>query len=318
MVTESKRELVLSNSQINTYLTCPMLYRHQYGRKVYPRKRPIYFVIGSAVHAFLEYWYSTKKMDIALKAAEDVFSEVDTSLLGEKETHNLECDRAMVAGICEAYPRYYSGDFDQFKTFLPEGDTTIPLIADHPIYTINYRAILALLVEDHAGDWWIIETKTAAASAVNATYFERVRIDSQVSGQMWVAYKVLGKWPKGVIYNVIKKPSIRLKKGETTSAYRTRVYKEYSHEANCAAKGYFTREEIIISKRQLEEWKAETRMIANEIANRRHSSREHPGETFWPKNTGACAGKFNNACAYMPACIDGTYNRLLYEKREHR
>ena len=65
----TKPELVLSNSQITTYQTCAMMYRHQYGRKVFPRKTPIYFVIGRAVHKFLEYWYSTKDTDLAMLQA---------------------------------------------------------------------------------------------------------------------------------------------------------------------------------------------------------------------------------------------------------
>lgn len=314
MTKKTRPELVLSNSQIGVYHTCPKMYQHKYGYRVDPIKRPIYFVVGSAVHKFLELWYQTQDVKLAINAAMAIFDEVDMSLYDEKAHNNFLCDREMVAGICEAYPRYYSGDFELYQKFIAEGDTTIDLLPNHTLAKIRYRAILDLLCQDAAGDWWIMETKTAAASTVSPAYFMRVRIDSQVSGQMWVARSILGHFPKGVIYNVIKKPGIRLKKGEAPRAYRQRVFQEYSNVSNCNAKGYFTREEIIIGKRQLKEWRAETEFIASEIAFKRNAAKEDPDGTFWPKNTGACTN-FNSACAYMPACIDGEYNRLLYAQR---
>ena len=310
--TPAKPELLLSHSQIGVFLTCPAMYRHQYIRRISPRKRAFYFTVGSAMHKFIETWYSTRgNEELATRHATQVFEEdFEPELFSAEETHQFECDKAMTLGMCEGYVRYYTQDFDQYQSFLCEGRSKISLVSTHPHYQINYQAVLDALAQDAAGDWWIIETKTAGR--VTSSYLQRVRIDSQVSGQMWVAKQVLGHFPKGVVYNVIKKPSIRLKKGETKQAYQKRVAREYSDVKNCDVKGYFTREDIIISKAQLRDWMDETQYIGRQIATMR--AEHHP---WWPKNTGACE-KFGSACVYMPACIDRTYNRMLYEKRKRQ
>lgn len=293
-----------NNSRLQQFLSCPMSYKHRYINGAVLRKRPTYFVLGEAIHKFIEMWYRTQDKTMALKSVENVFAKVNTSLLNAEESHDFQVDLQIALGIACAYPEYYKQDFDTYKKFLTEQKFELKL-ENGEIY---YGTLDALMM-DHAGDWWILETKTAAPSTVSADYFERVRIDSQVSGYMHGAKQITGSFPRGIVYNVIKKPAIRLKSGESYQAFQQRVYHEYTKLAK--EKQYFTREELIVGTTRLEEWLHDTTqlvgMLKDKIVNK---------DKWWHKNTGNCRANYGT-CDYLPACVARAYNKLIYEKEEN-
>lgn len=291
-----------NNSRLQQNLTCPRSFKHRYLVGVVSRKRPTYFVFGEAMHKFIEFFYRTKDAKLALKQVENVFDSVDASLLNREEMHALSCDKAAAMGIAEVYPTFYKQDFDEFKTFLTEQKFTIPL----PGTSHKYFGTIDALLQDHAGDWWILETKTAAAQTINDSYFERVKIDSQVSGYMHGGKSMLGVFPRGVLYNVIKKPTIRLKMGETLQAFQIRVKQEYTHFAK--EKAYFQRQQLVVATHRLDTWAEDMARMMNDLAAKIESK-----DKYWPMNTGACRTGFSE-CPFMNACVTGTYNKLLYEK----
>lgn len=293
-----------NNSRLQQFLTCPQSYQHRYIRGAVPRKRPTYFVFGSAIHKFIEIFYRTKSTEMALRAVENEFKAVDTSPLNREEIHELEVDKQTALGIASVYPNFYKADFDNYKTFLTEQKFTLTLPCGE-----KYYGTIDGLIQDHAGDWWILETKTASAQTVNADYFERVKIDSQVAGYMHGAKHMLGSFPRGVVYNVIKKPSIRLKNGESLQAFQKRVFQEYTQFAT--EKAYFTRHELLVAEHRLNSWLGDTDRLVVELA-----TKHKEGDKWWHKNTGACRANFGS-CAYLPACVAGQYNKILYMKEEN-
>ena len=292
-------------------------YYHADIEKVYTRKRPTYFVIGSAVHKFIEVYYTTQgNQKLAKNSAEAIFKNVDTGIMTADEIHNLEVDKHMVLGICEAYPKFYEQDFQEYTTFLTEQSFSMKMsIKREPSKDIHeYRGYIDLIVQDAAGEWWVFETKTASAQALNKTYFDKVHIDSQVLGYMHAAKEIIGEFPKGVIYNTIKKPGIRLRKGESKGAYQKRVFTEYDLYGQ--QKQYFQRKVIEISRKELSQWKFDALAWMGMVSNRVHAwNAKGEGRYCWPKNTGSCSSKFG-ACEYLSACITGKYSRLLYESEK--
>lgn len=291
-----------NNSRLQQYLTCPRSFKHRYLMKMVSKKKPTYFVLGEAIHKFIEFYYRTKDKTMALKQIDNVFKTVKTELLNREEMHDLECDKSIAYGIAEAYPTFYKADFDEFKTFLTEQTFKIPL----PNSSHTYYGTLDALLQDHAGDWWILETKTAAAQSLNDDYFERVKIDSQVSGYMHGGKHIIGVYPRGVIYNVIKKPAIRLKNGESLQAFQQRVRQEYISFAK--EKNYFQRQQLVVSTHRLETWAEDTSRLVNFVADKIATKDKH-----WHMNTGACRANYGS-CTYMNACITNQYNSLMYEK----
>ena len=210
-------------------------------------------------------------------------------------------DKQIALGISGAYPEFYKDDFNEYKTFLCEKEATIPLVGED-----TYYMKLDVLMQDHSGAWWIKETKTAAAQTLGSGYFDKIQIDNQVCGQMFGAKSILGEFPSGIVYDVIKKPSIRLKQGESHAAFQKRIYLEYSKFAK--EKAYFTRQQVILDKDHMDQWYEEIKYTTSRI-----SSKVKNKEKIWPKNTGACL-KWGSPCVYMRACIDRKFNPLIYQK----
>jgi len=293
-----------NNSRLQQFLTCPMSFRHRYINGAVTRKRPTFFVLGEAIHRFIEMWYRTQDKDMSLRAAENIFKGVDTTMLSREDIHDFEVDKQIAMGIAAAYPLQYKQDFDTYKKFLTEQKFKFKLPNGEDFY-----GTIDCLMQDQAGDWWILETKTAAPSTVSADYFERVKIDSQVCGYMQGAKQLIGSFPRGIVYNVVKKPAIRLKAGETLQAFQQRVYLEYTKFAK--EKEYFIREELILSNDRVAEWLNDTNNLVSVLRDKVNSK-----DTWWHKNTGACRANYGT-CMYMTACIDRKYNKLLYVKEEN-
>lgn len=289
-----------SHSQLQVYMDCPLKYKNYYLKKQRLRKRPGYFVLGEAIGNYIAIYYNTKDPELAARQVKIVYDKVDRTLLNKEEIHKLEIDRNIALGISEAYPKTYRQDFDQYKSFLTEQQFTLK-VGDKDEYT----GYIDVLIQDATGAWWVLETKTATAP--DASYFERVQIDSQVAGYMYGAKEILGEFPNGVIYNVIKKPSIRLRKGESLAAFQRRIYLEYTTLAS--EKGYFTRHELMIPERTLTNWWKNVNHVAKEVTNKVALGKEG----VWPMNTGHCTGKFG-ACMYLPACTSGSFNKIVFAK----
>ena len=205
----------------------------------------------------------------------------------------------MAHGIAQAYPKQYDSDLHNYKTFLPERKFELNL------KDFLYTGEIDMLVQDIAGDWWVFETKTASAMALGADFIDRVKIDWQVTGYLVAAKSIIGVRPRGVLYNIIKKPGIRLKKGETKQAFTRRVFEEYTLHAQ--EKNYFQRHEFRLAPEQIDEWKKQILQIGKEIADRHQNK-----DSVWLQSTNACIGKYGS-CVYLSACIDRKFNPMLYE-----
>jgi len=305
------KRLVVSHTKLSTLESCPQNYKRKYLDRMEPRKRPIYFTFGSAVHKYLELYYNKQPQSKCLDAAKLVFNEVDRGPLNATEINDLECQIAMVMGICETYPEFYQQDFLTYPKMVSElslwAKDGLDIYKDGE-YVVTYEGQLDGLWQDAAGDWWIFETKTAAPQTITQGYLDKVHIDSQVLGYMHLAKHYIGEFPKGIIYNIIKKPAIRLKKGETHQAFRARIKQEYT--VNGVTKQYFIRHQPEISRANLDNWLMEKEIEVKNLLNL-HTTKSK----IWPKHTGSCNIKFGT-CQYLPVCMSGIYNRLLFTKRK--
>lgn len=288
-----------SNSRIQVYQTCQRKYKLRYVDRIYQRKFPHYLTFGNAVHKFFESFYS--RLPNAPKQIKKVFAAVDKSLLSKDEIEAMVIQEAIAQGIASSYAIRYAGDFEKYQNFITEKEGVVP-VGNH---TLEGR--LDVLSQDKDGDWWVIDHKTA--SFINSDYIERAKMDWQILGYMLIGKELLGgKWPKGVVYNLIKKPAIRLRSAESIASFTKRIEEEYTQYAD--EKSYFTRQEVLIGKSTLTEYLAELNEMLNMIDS------QHKRDSSWPKSTGSCIGKYGS-CEYMPICTSGQVNKLMYKQGEN-
>ncbi len=137
---------------------------------------------------------------------------------------------------------------------------------------------------------FIIEHKTTSASLdQDGLYFRRLALDSQVSAYVSAA-ALAGIDVEGVIYDVIKKPLLKPKKGETPAQFEERICYDILEHPDA----YYVRSVVKRAPQQL----------ANDDANslaylRQIQAMEKAG--FFPQNPDSCADYFS-ACDYLDVC----------------
>ena len=76
-IKQSRKNIHISYSQLNTYLNCPRLWELQYLRKIAPFDPSIHMTFGSAFHETLQNYLDVMYND-SVKAANDI--DIDTYL----------------------------------------------------------------------------------------------------------------------------------------------------------------------------------------------------------------------------------------------
>lgn len=267
--------------------------------KLQLKKRPVYFVIGSACHAYIEAWHENRGEEACIKALRDVFKEAKNPLLSKDELIDLAIEQARAEAMMIGYSKQYEKDKAIYVTHLMEKRSEIQLDVG-----IRYKGYLDHLAKDGAGDWWIVERKTSAKGFVNADFFNRVMVDNQVMGYMELAKELLGVYPKGVLYDVILKTQHSQRQSETLESFIRRLSALYMDPKE----GLFVRQELLVPIKRVEAWKKEIVIVAREMKQHVDS-----GTKTWPKNSGNCIGKYG-ACMYLPICTSGKVDTVRYTR----
>lgn len=296
--------LKLSHSSVQNYNDCRMKYRLMNVQGIKRRGIIIPFITGRAVHAYqqaLREGLSPEQCELALLKEFDI-PEQQVAMLSRDDQNKLDVEKYRSLAMMQSYTSAYASDSTQYSKWITESHIEIPLIDD-----VVYHGYIDCLTQDVAGDWWIFETKTASAGTVNAEYFERVKIDSQVAGYMELAKAKLGFYPRGIVYDVILKTQHSRKQGESNGSFINRLRNLYVNEWK--TRGLFERHEVEVGSNTIKRWNSDIRTIAKEIKTLIDNK-----EKNWTRNTGHCLGKFG-ACPMFNICTTGRMNKLLYEKR---
>lgn len=282
------------------YLNCPRKAYLGKERRISLRKTPLPFMTGRAVHAGIE--NIMKGMSIE-GVIEETFDELP--ILDKEQAHKVEIEKAKCRGMLTGYLHKYGSEIGGYRRVLPEQEIIVPLIPGKAMF---YSRLDALI---QTGDlsWIIRETKTAARP--DEDYFTRVKLDFQVLSQLWAAREHLGTLPKIVEYDVIKKPSIRLRVRESYAEFAKRIEQEYITHAE--EKNLFDRREIIVDQSRVEDWYKQAKYLARLI----YRSKSKNTEAAFIQNAGNCLNKFGS-CMFLPICDTGRVNPLIYDEKGKR
>ncbi len=292
-----------SYSSLQNLDSCQQLYLLENIKKVRSRHRPLYFTIGTAFHEFIGAWHMGLPHEACVKKVDEEFGKIDLSLLNAEQTADFHMDWARVIGMASAYVERYASDRDQYQKFLVEKHAEIELIPDE-----LYHGYIDVLMQDASGAWWIKETKTVAASTLTEAYWQKVKIDNQTLGYAFLAKKILGEWPVGVVYDVIKKTQHRKRAQETVQQFCTRIRNVY---AGKEADNLFFRREYLLNRTDLKRWLDDYRQKIARAAEMRRNQ-----HTRWTMNTGHCL-KWGNPCGMFAICMGGgEIDPVLYKEKD--
>lgn len=292
---EAPAAAALSNSERQCFSQCRRKWYWQFEQRYSPLAEPTPFLVGGAVHEVLAEFYRGSDPDVEeiINAKFDPVVKGGGGFLSPEQLEDVEKQRTMTLGMCQAYLQVYAGDRKKWKVINLKG---VPLIEAEAKFRVNDRWEMYFTVDmmvEEKGRPWLVEHKTTAA--IDAGYVGRLALDEQVSTYMYGANKVWGIRPDGVIYNVIMKPRIRQKQTEDRGQYLQRVLQLYRE----SPQEYLLRERVLRSDADLAVFERELGLFTGEIEFARERG-------YYPKNTNACTGR--GTCPYMALCVEGEPN----------
>lgn len=267
---------ILTQSELRTYRRCAREHALAYRqglRSVEPDAAPLRF--GTAIHQALANWWDGQTI-------EDCLSSMGS--LGD----DFEDARALAlfAGYV-AHWRKPAG-----KVVLVEKEFRCALTnpatgADSRTFELAGK-IDALTSDD--GRHLLVEHKTTSEDiSPGSAYWQRLRIDTQIPIYLRGA-ESLGYRCDGVLYDVLAKPKLRPKKGETSAQFYERCYAAVTDNPGA----HYAQVELPILEREIDDAMADAWATARAIRESELTGR-------WPRNSDACV-RWNRPCTYFGLC----------------
>jgi len=270
---------LLTNSTIGQFKNCRKAFYYRNVLGLVSRIEKESRSIGSAVHKGLE----TGNVEEALALFDNIFPS------DQEEANKLETNRAIVQAMLEGYFELYGRCFPEAEERFPEIKFRIPII--NPKTGAKSKSfVLAGKPDDLVKTdqkWWLVEYKTAGT--VDKSYIDKLMLDTQITTYIYAMQKFFNIKISGVIYRILRKPSIRQTKKETVNQFIDRLIQDYKDRPEF----YFYEEKLHRSQEDLNEFESELWDITQDLLKCRK-------EGLWYKNTSRC--KDWGKCEYIPLC----------------
>lgn len=287
----------LTATRLAALRRCPRLhyYRYELGLDRVREAAPLRF--GRAFHKALELRGGLFGQDVEA-ILETVLADYDalppwadpTEWTVERETL-----AALVRGYCWRYGQ------DDLRPVAIEQAFDLPLVnpgsgASSRRFRLAGRYDGIVRLPD--GRVAVLECKTAGEDiAPNSEYWRRLRCDGQIS-QYVLAARAMGHDVATVLYDVTRKPTIRLRQGETPAAYGQRLLADIADRPEY----YFQRREVPRLEDELAACHAELWQQAQQLlqTRRRAAHLSEPAHA-WFRNVGRMTC---GTCAFADVCLN--------------
>jgi len=242
----------LHASEMSLYLRCPRAWSHAYVDRRVAKETDRNLSIGTQVHKWLQEWWILQNW---LVYPEDPIARA----------------------CCIGYHAYW-GEPD-----LKNVEVELPWSAE--VGGVPCAGTLDAIGTDDDGHVVIVEHKTTGHDITPGSVYWRQRVTADVQVSMYLA-----AFPDAtVVYDVIRKPSLRLKKDETEDQFVTRCVVAMADEPD----KYFQRQTVVRLEHEHKAFAEDVRLIDDR--------RRLP---FQPRATGACFD-YGKRCPYWGVCFEG-------------
>lgn len=273
------KELITA-SRMACLLDCPRKHYWRYECGLRPDMDAMALRFGTAWHAAMEARWEKLPFSDAFKAGLATACDFDEGTV------------ATLSGLLAGY--YERWAEDPVKELCAEVEFRSPLMNSRTFDVAGKIDGLGIL---HDGRLALVEHKTTSADVgPDSDYWLRLRSNPQINQYVLAAWS-LGWDVAAVIYDVTRKPSIRVKQSETPEQYADRLAADTQERPDF----YFARREVPILEDDLEEFGIQrlelARMILNFRAASRRSRLPHHG---WPRHLTEIHCK---TCDYASFCL---------------
>jgi hypothetical protein len=137
---------------------------------------------------------------------------------------------------------------------------------------------------------WIVEHKTTSSDiSAGSVFWSKTEMDAQCSLYVTAA-RQSGYDVRGVVYDVLRKPLLRPKIGESPSDYGSRVMASIAKDPDA----YYRRAKVIKLDRELDETARDTWETVQAVDR-------SISEFSWPRHTDQCV-RYNSLCQFFEVC----------------
>jgi hypothetical protein len=206
------------------------------------------------------------------------------------------------------YFQYWYRDFEELKWEALESEFRVPLTVTSLGSQITRTTFIRGKIDGifrfakRMKMLRLLETKTR--SHIDAgTIADVLPYEWQVNIYLTATKMKTGKNPGGVLYNMIRRPQLRQKKGESLRDFATRI----SNDINKRPDFYFVRLELAVSADDLAKFQGELHQITGDFLDWWHGRQGHY------KESGHCVTRYGT-CPMLPICGRNDYTR--HYKRE--
>ena len=306
MKTQEEIFKTISVSKIREFVSCQKRFEYKYvqGLEARTYQRPLEF--GSIGHKFLELWYKSLKDNTvydAMAVAEQIklargFDGFDAYSLQQFET-----DVFTACGMIEAYIQHYKTDIENYEILLIEEMVNY----ETEINGIRLRGVPDLILKEKKSNFvWVVDHKFLAQ--ITEGMVKKLPLDYQVHAYLKMVKPWLEKnhptlFLRGVIYNIVRKPSKRLKKDQTLSEYQKELFEDYLLRPS----EFFYREMPIVTPQLMQNFDGFLDIITMDIKEKVASGK-------FLQNIFACDNY--GQCAFLDLCLYGNASRHLYKETE--
>ena len=295
---KDREATVFTQTRLRDLMICPRKEYYQYrikGVGIRPMVPESYFVEGEFGHYALAYYYKNHAMlrDNMIKRIQKAFE--DMGAITPEYEQELRQDLASMMGACNAYKQIYKDDNKKFEVLFIEKEFAIEIAG----FIFRGKIDLGLKnIKD--GTKGFMEHKFL--SQFSLSNYTNLPLNIQQLIYTLGFHKITGEFPVWYMWNIIKKSQLR-RKGMTKTVGKPLPIPEplLEYEARCQAqymeepdKMFFRPPPRLVEMKALEQV---NKMVEGYLIRWEADVGKTP-----LMNLSACEGKYNNACAFAPAC----------------
>lgn len=312
---------LLTHSSTQTHKACNRRYYLAYILGLRPAHNSDALRLGGAFHIGLEELKANNGPEEAETVIRDLYAGADCPPWLEPIEFETELETA-VAMVRGYHARYHA---DPICTYVAvEQSFSLPILnpeTGYPTPNFSNAGKIDGIVRLPDGRLAVAEHKTTSDDITpGSSYWQRLLLDAQIS-RYFLAARDLGFDVETVVYDVVRKPSIRPKavtkadrawatsnanyhglpltsecpERETPKMYGARLAADMAERPEF----YFARNEIPRLESDLVEFQRETWITQQQIRDSELKQR-HWGASAWPRNTSSCTSPY--PCPYLAIC----------------
>lgn len=276
-------------------------------------------IFGSIVHAVLHMVYDDirKKKITTIPTAVQVKAYIalvilmwrrENPMASPDSLSDMEFTAMLAEGVLPAYFQNWYNDFQALEFDALETEFRIPLEIRSYVTGQMMKTFLrgkidgAFRFKKSIDIQRLLETKTKSRIDLG-TLADMLPMELQVNIYLYATAVLSGATPGGVLYNIIRRPGLRQKKGESLTQLANRVVED----VKARPEFYFVRMELSIDQSDLDKNEKDIISMVAEFLD------WHAGRIGHYKNSSQCENKYGT-CSMLPICAHGNYSH--HYKRE--